>query len=348
MERGEGQRRGTIGRLMRLFYSYSSLDEASRRELETHLSLLKREGVLDTWSFRDIEAGNDWQQKIDVHLDSADITLLLVSPHFIASRYCWEIEMRRAVDRAIRRQTILVPVIIRPCDWQTAPFARFQALPENAKPISAWRPRDLGWANVASGIRKLVKQGSEADRLTTVSSPEPTLRSDTNAIEYARQIALSVGEHQSRPPEETKDVDATVAAEAERTYIELRRIVGQINAAAPELSLQIIIDKAKCTVETNEVKFVLTYRHRRLFGRYARYETPKQEADGGVIVGLLRMLGNHSLPNYSWMLARADHNQWLWRAVSPVADTRLTPSQLADALIKRLLDLHSDIATGRW
>lgn len=341
-----GSESSTIVRRMRLFYSYSSLDEAFRRELEAHLSLLKREGVLDAWSFRDIEAGNDWQQKIDIHLDSADLTLLLVSPQFIASRYCWEIEMTRAVERAARRQTILVPIIIRPCDWRTAPFARFQALPENAKPISLWRPRDLGWANVASGLRKLIKQDAEVDRLLT--TPERTLQQDTNALEYARQIARSMGEHKSRQPEEPENVDEVVAAEAARLYVELRRLVGQINVAAPELPLQIIVDSAKCTVETNEVKLVLNYHHRRLWGHYARYETPERASDPGIVIGLLRMLGNQGLPNYSWMLARADHSQWLWRAVPPAADTRLTSSQLADALIKQVLDLHDDIATGRW
>lgn len=194
---------GTITPYMKLFYSYSSVDDASQRELEIHLSLLKREGLLDTWSFRDIEAGNDWQRKIDVHLDSADLTLLLVSPHFMASRYCWEIEMTRAVERAVRQQTILVPVIIRPCDWQTAPFARFQALPENAKPISAWRPRDLGWANVASGIRRLITPSSRAADSSNAAPHEPRgLRSEADTIEYARQIAHSVVEHKTRRPQE--------------------------------------------------------------------------------------------------------------------------------------------------
>ena len=123
-----------MGSGIKLFFSYSHQDESLRDELEKHLSSLKREGILQTWHDRDISAGSDWTRQINQHLEQADIILLLISPDFLASDYCYGIELKRAMERHQQGEAEVVPVILRPVDWQRAEFATLQALPQKAKP----------------------------------------------------------------------------------------------------------------------------------------------------------------------------------------------------------------------
>jgi internalin A len=96
-----------------LFYSYAHKDESLRNELETHLKLLQRQGRIESWHDRDIEAGDEWKRKIDDNLERADIILLLVSADFIASEYCYEKEMTRAIERHEKNEARVIPVIVR-------------------------------------------------------------------------------------------------------------------------------------------------------------------------------------------------------------------------------------------
>jgi hypothetical protein len=138
---------------LRLFYSYCHKDEAMHDALETHLALLRREGVIASWHDRKIIAGQEWKGRIDRHLNEADIILLLVSADFLASDYCYEIEMQHALARHQAGETCVIPVIIRAVDWSSAPFAGLQALPKDARPVARWEDLDEAWTDVARGIR---------------------------------------------------------------------------------------------------------------------------------------------------------------------------------------------------
>ena len=142
---------------MEVFFSYSHKDEALRDELEKHLALLKREGVISSWHDRKIDAGDEWEKKIDDHLDSSRIILLLISSDFIASEYCWGKELDRAMQRHNEESAVVIPVILRPGDWHTAPFAKLQAVPTDAKAISLWSNQDEALADVARHIRIIAK-----------------------------------------------------------------------------------------------------------------------------------------------------------------------------------------------
>jgi hypothetical protein len=141
----------------RLFISYAHTDEAYLRCLDTHLAPLKREGLIKSWQDRMINPGADWATDIDRNLAEADIVLLLVSPDFVASDYCFEKEMQLAFDRQTRGEAHIVPVIIRPVDFGKMPFAKLQALPKKAKPVSTWSNLDEAWLDVVQGIRRLIK-----------------------------------------------------------------------------------------------------------------------------------------------------------------------------------------------
>lgn len=139
---------------LKLFYSYSHKDEDLRDELETHLSMLRRQKVIANWHDRRIVAGEEWGGEIDEHLKTADIILLLVSADFLASDYCYDIELGLAMERHEAGDARVIPVIMRPCDWTGAPFGKLQALPKNARPVKSWPSTDEAFTDVAKGIRK--------------------------------------------------------------------------------------------------------------------------------------------------------------------------------------------------
>uniref|UniRef100_A0A1X7T833 TIR domain-containing protein n=1 Tax=Amphimedon queenslandica TaxID=400682 RepID=A0A1X7T833_AMPQE len=114
-----------------IFISYSHSDEKMWKELEKHLSTLRRQGVINTWYDRLIGPGEDIHGQINDHLNSADIILLLVSADFLASDYCYDIEMKRAIERHNKGEARVIPVILRPCDWHGAPFGRLNAVDGN-------------------------------------------------------------------------------------------------------------------------------------------------------------------------------------------------------------------------
>lgn len=141
-----------------LFYSYAHSDERLRKRLETHLSALRQQGVITEWHDRKIVAGTDWKQSIDAHLMTAVIILLLICPGFLASDYCYGVEMQRALARHAKGDACVIPVILRPVDWQGTPFAHLQCTPKDAKPVSMWANRDEAFRDVAKAIRVAIEQ----------------------------------------------------------------------------------------------------------------------------------------------------------------------------------------------
>jgi TIR domain/NB-ARC domain len=140
------------------FISYSHKDDEWRAKLEAHLDLLKRDGVIDLWHDRRIDAGREWADGIHVNLDRAAVILLLVSSDFIASDYCYEREMKRALERHDAGDACVIPVIVRSVDWQGAPFAKLQALPRDGKAVKSWEDEDEAFTDVAKGIRRVIEE----------------------------------------------------------------------------------------------------------------------------------------------------------------------------------------------
>ncbi len=141
-----------------VFYCYSHRDEKLRDGLDKHLSSLKRQGIITNWYDRRIGPGKDWNGQIDEHINSAQIILLLVSSDFLASDYCYDVEMRRALERHEAGAARVIPVILRPVDWKDCPFGKLQALPTNADPVSTWRIRDKAFLDIAKGVRSVCEE----------------------------------------------------------------------------------------------------------------------------------------------------------------------------------------------
>ncbi|HEX8184940.1 MAG TPA: M4 family metallopeptidase [Blastocatellia bacterium] len=142
----------------RIFYSYSHKDESLRDRLAEHLAILERQGLVQVWHDRDIDAGEAWREAIDKNLDEADIILLLISASFIKSDFCWSIEMKRAIEKHESGKARVIPIIVRPVEWKAAPFGHLQVLPKDGKPVTVWANRDMAWTDVVRGIQKAVEQ----------------------------------------------------------------------------------------------------------------------------------------------------------------------------------------------
>jgi len=121
------------------FVSYSHKDEPYRKRLEVALVQLRRGEQILIWQDRLILPGQKWGREIDKHLETANIILLLVSPDFLASEYAYSREMQRALERHKSGSAKVVPIILRPCDWQASPLYELQALP-NAGRLSRLGP----------------------------------------------------------------------------------------------------------------------------------------------------------------------------------------------------------------
>lgn len=149
--------------MARLFFSYSHRDEKLRDRLEVHLAALRREGLIDVWHDRRIPAGDDFADRIDENLERADIILLLVSADFIASRYCYEIEMTRAMERHAAGEARVIPVILDFCEWHGTPFGRLQAVPRDGRPVAAWGNLNEAFLNTVTAIRAVLPKQQQPE-----------------------------------------------------------------------------------------------------------------------------------------------------------------------------------------
>jgi hypothetical protein len=145
------------GQSVEVFFSYAHKDKHILERMEKHLAALIRQGAVSAWHDRMIGPGREWAGQIDERINTAKVILLLVSADFIASDYCYDIEMLRAMERHEASEAHVIPVIVRPCDWQAAPFGKLQALPEGAKPITLWANRDAAFTSIAKEIRSLIE-----------------------------------------------------------------------------------------------------------------------------------------------------------------------------------------------
>ncbi|MDQ3812909.1 MAG: TIR domain-containing protein, partial [Armatimonadota bacterium] len=144
---------------LKIFISYSHKDEPFKNELVTMLAGLQRRGIVDAWQDRRIEAGDEWNTSIQDAMNDCDLALLLVSPDYLASRFIQEAEQPTLLQRRQEMQLRVIPIIVRPCLWQSEPVLKdLQAVPKNGKPIITFSTdngeRDQVWADIATIIEE--------------------------------------------------------------------------------------------------------------------------------------------------------------------------------------------------
>lgn len=143
-----------------VFLSYSHADETLRAELEKHLAQLRREGAIEVWHDRKISAGDALDKTISANLEKAEIILLLVSSDFLNSNYCYDVEFKRALQKHEEGSARIIPIILRPCDWQHSPLGKLLAAPKDGKPITKWSNLDEAFLDVVLQIRAVLPKST--------------------------------------------------------------------------------------------------------------------------------------------------------------------------------------------
>lgn len=183
---------------VRIFVSYSHRDGDARARLETHLAPLKRERV-ETWFDGGLDAGDKLDAGIARALRDAQVFVALLSPDYLASNYCWNIEYRRAMNRRARGTMRVVAVVLRPCDWKSTQAAGFKLLPEDGREVIRWRSADDAFLNVAQGIRRVV-----ATVRKEMAAPPPKRPARSKPAARAKRPAVA-----ARPKNESAHAGAT-------------------------------------------------------------------------------------------------------------------------------------------
>ena len=153
-----------------VFISYSHQDKALLKELEKHLSNLKRQHVIASWYDGNISPGTEWESQIITHLNTDQIILLLISADFMDSDFCYSVEMTRAIARHDADQARVIPIILRPTDWKGAPFSKLKALPTDGKAVTRWPTPDDAFVDIVKGIREAI-----GDLTQKGGTPNPSL-----------------------------------------------------------------------------------------------------------------------------------------------------------------------------
>jgi hypothetical protein len=142
--------------------------------------MLKREGLIEAWHDRRITAGSEIHSEMSSALEKADVILLLVSAHFLASNYCFDIEMSRALQKHKEGTALVISVILHPCDWHSAPFGKLRATPSDGKPVSMFANRDEALALVARDVRNALPSSEKNQQIRlgpqklSTNAPIPT------------------------------------------------------------------------------------------------------------------------------------------------------------------------------
>ena len=146
------------------FISYSHNNKWALERLHTHLAMLRRDKLIHAWCDRDILAGGYIDQEITERLESCELFLALISPDFIASDYCYEREMSRALERHELGEVRVVPIIIEPCEWKKTPLGRLRVLPDDGEPLSKWDNEDEAFLDVVTELRRILNTINTSDQ----------------------------------------------------------------------------------------------------------------------------------------------------------------------------------------
>jgi len=161
-----------------VFISYAHRDEELFEWLIKHLKPLEYEGLIRPWSDLRITAGREFERDIVAALDAADVVLLLISPDFVASEYCWGKEMRRALERHKAGEARVIPIICRPVDWHRSPFGDLLALPRNGKAVTTWSNTDEAFLDVSTAIRHVAEELTAAPAHLEIESAAGQVQTD--------------------------------------------------------------------------------------------------------------------------------------------------------------------------
>ena len=166
--------------------------------------MLKRDGLIETWFDREILAGGQIDSEIEEQLETCELFLLLASPDFLASDYCYEKEMTRALERHDAGEARVVPIIIEPCDWTSSPLRKLKAVPHDGKAVSEWTNENTAYLDIVNELRRLLEvvdtpdaqdavNGTTAQRRTAQPQPRYRVKRDFDEIDRSDFCEMAFG-----------------------------------------------------------------------------------------------------------------------------------------------------------
>lgn len=180
--------------MVKVFFSYSHKDEELRNELDKHLSILKRQGIINVWHDRCITGGSEVDKEISNHLKTSNVILLLISSDFLASDYCYDKELRFAMTMHDSGKATVLPVILRPCDWHTALFGNLLATPKDGKPVVKFPTLDEAFLEITNEIKRIA--GNSSSSSAAVSAPPQIPSPEVSSIRSSNlRIKKSFSDH---------------------------------------------------------------------------------------------------------------------------------------------------------
>lgn len=181
---------------MKVFFSYSHANAIVRDQLDTHCAMLRRNGEIESWHDRRILGGEDLDEAIKFELEHADLVLLLISPEFLASNYCYGVELARALERKKEGTCHILPVIAEVCDWKNSPLGKLKAFPNDGKPLSKHPNINDGLLEVVGEIRR-IREKVTLGRKSSTQLEEVKKQTGTMAPPEIRSSNLSLRKHYS-------------------------------------------------------------------------------------------------------------------------------------------------------
>ncbi|WNZ47471.1 toll/interleukin-1 receptor domain-containing protein [Leptolyngbya boryana CZ1] len=141
---------------VKIFFSCAWKDLDEQAELQRHLILLERQGLVSFWHAGCISAGTEHDIEIQNQLNAADIIIMLLSKHYLNSDYCFNNEFQRALERQRSENIRIVPILLENLVAIDQLLGKIPALPKNSKPINEWENKNEAFNNVASDIEGIV------------------------------------------------------------------------------------------------------------------------------------------------------------------------------------------------
>ncbi len=156
----------------KVFISYSHKDAKYLNQLVEHLAYYERNNLIEVWSDKKITAGAQWRDEIKRAIESTKVAVLLISPSFLASKFIAENELPPLLHAAEKEGAIILPVIVRPSNFEDTELASFQAVNSPSMPVAKMRgyQRDAFWAKVVRDISKAVIP--QPSQNTTISNQQ--------------------------------------------------------------------------------------------------------------------------------------------------------------------------------
>jgi hypothetical protein len=147
----------------KIFLSYSHDDSVLLDKFRQHLTTLQRNEKIELWYDREMIPGDNLDHEISTKLEDADIAMFLVSSSFLASYYCYDVELKKIIDRKENSEVRVIPVILHHCDWLESKLGDYLGVPSNGDPISSFDDPNLAFLSCVNELKRVISKLDEIE-----------------------------------------------------------------------------------------------------------------------------------------------------------------------------------------